>query len=685
MTFKLICCSVFLLSANVATAADLITLKGRVFTEADMPIARAQVSVGQQLVQTDNEGRYELKVAAAESYLLKLQAKGHYQGLQTFSHYELGASHNTIGDIQLVAEKAGRTLLTFGGDVMMGRRYAKPRFNNAVIINAESKTEDTRSIVQHVKPYLSLADLASVNLETQIAAHKPAERAPKSVTFYSPPETLAALEWAGVDFVTLGNNHTYDYLDEGLDSTLAYLAQSPLAYAGAGKDQADALAAHRTTLNGNPFSFLGYVGWQGNFTPNQTASLKKGGAAFGSEDNIQASVAKEASASRATVVQYHGGLEYSAEPTMVLEQKLKLAIDSGADLAVGHHPHVTQGFEIYNDKLIAYSMGNFIFDQYFYATPYSFMLNVWMDGDVFHRAEIVPVYLKGYKPTPATGAQRYTVLKRLSTLSKKRGVDIQVSGGHGVITRHSPSSEPGMLTIKPLAEQSVFDLYNSDWSQQLKHVESNKAGIKYRVGKNLVNGSDFESFALFNTAERGWDLDQSPFEITTAEASSGQYALEARLPAKATATIGMTNFRRVYNSSSPMTLALNIKAPQYTKVNLYWQGRKTREKLDTALQQGEKHLISSQLLSGGNAQWQNIEAQFNSPRIGYRSIRVLVEFENLSQSSESIYVDDINLIEWQSAFSSQPNFKPMSDDAAAASHIGFDRPLAANEQVTLSF
>jgi len=660
-----------------------INIKGSLVNEQQQALKNASLIINGQIFKTDNNGDYSVWVTPEDIYALKFSTDNYYTGIQTFSHYELTLQNMNIKPVELVKKVKGRTLFAFGGDVMMGRRFAKPKFDNAVIIESNSKEQDTKSIVEHMRPYMSLADLAAVNLETQIAHTKPTERAPKSVTFYSPPETLTALEWAGIDFVTLGNNHTYDYMDSGLKSTLKYLEKSVLNYAGAGINKEQALKAHRQNINGTDYAFLGYVGWEGGFTPNQTASNDKGGAAFGSMQNIIDSVSREAADNQATIVQYHGSLEYKTEPTLVTEQRLKTAIDSGADMAIAHHPHVTQGFEIYNDKLIAYSMGNFIFDQYFYSTSHSFVLYVWMDGDKLHRAEVVPVYLKGYKPTPATGMHRYTVLKRLDQLSQKRGLKLGVSGGHGVITPvNSLMTSKSEVTIKTKNEQTVYPLYHTQWQQNIANISSDDKDLTYRLGVNLVNGSDFESFDTFNTNERGWNIDQNAFNITSESAASGKKSVKAELKPRQIETFGMTNFRRVYNASSPMTISTNIKVDSDTKVNFYWQGRKTRDKFSYAIKSAKKHLIEAVTLDGSE-DWVNLEVAFNTQRVGYRSFRILLEIEELSGKKNTVYLDDVNLVEWQSAYNKLNNMPVANDGNKQASFIGFN--TAPESDVNISY
>lgn len=658
---RTIFCAFLVFISHHAFAFAQYTLQGKVIDEQAAALTDTKVVINGVTQSTDKSGQFSIELPSADIYQLKINKEGYFPSIQTFSHYELSQNAATIADITLVKKAEKRVMLAFAGDVMMGRRYYKPYFGDEVLIEPEDKLTGSKAIVEHIKPYMSLADYAAVNLETQIAAEKPAERAPKSVTFYSQPETLAALTWAGIDYVSLGNNHTYDYLDSGLHSTLAFLDDSPLAYSGAGVNEEAALKAHTETIKGTNFSMLGYVGWEGSANPTQTANHQHGGAAYGSMENILNSVAKQVAEDKVTIVQYHGSQEYANNPTGVTEQRLKSALDAGAALAIAHHPHVTQGIELYNNKLIAYSMGNFIFDQNFSATQHSLILYVWLDEGKFHRAEIVPLYVKGYKPTPATGTNRYTVMKRLTELSKQRNTKITMSGGHGVIqadsaTNSSLDTKKVTLAIDIANDEKVTPLYQLPWHKTIQQINMPNPNVSYRLGTNLINGSDFESFALFDSPERGWLFDRAATSLNNFGAS-GQHSLAVKLTNSETSTFGMQSFRRVYKPSSAMTIKakFNVEAP--VKVSFYWQGRKTRQKLFDAFKNSPKHLIDSIELSPKSA-WQNVELDFNSPRIGFKSFRVLAELESLSGKVTKVNIDDFALVEWQSAFAKQakPNF-----------------------------
>jgi len=113
-----------------------------------------------------------------------------------------------------------------------------------------------------------------------------------------------------------------------------------------------------------------------------------------------------------------------------------------------------------------------------------------MDGEQFHRAEVVPIYLKGYVPIPATGIQRNSLTKRTASLSAKRNVRMTSSGGHLVI-------HPGLIPATSRHQNLVFapgetlkELYRFPVSGAIDKIESSQASINYRLGENMLNGGD---------------------------------------------------------------------------------------------------------------------------------------------------------------------------------------------------
>ncbi|GEJ57236.1 CapA family protein [Anaeromyxobacter diazotrophicus] len=218
-----------------------------------------------------------------------------------------------------------------------------------------------------VADLLAGADLTFANLETPIAPR--AGQGSRSFVFNAPPSAARALKRAGVDLVSVANNHLFDQGRPGFEETLQELDALGLPYLGAGA--AGHEAGPRTVeLNGLRLAFLGYAyGFNqgGNACPARPAPpcLK---ASLLDPDRAVADVAAAARQADAVVVSVHWGVEYAGQPR---EPEVELAhrlAEAGALVVLGHHPHVLQPLELYRradgrTALIAYSLGNFVSNQ----------------------------------------------------------------------------------------------------------------------------------------------------------------------------------------------------------------------------------------------------------------------------------------------------------------------------------
>ena len=636
-------------------------ISGQVISEDGTPLV-ALIHIDGKQLPTSSGGSFTATVTDQSIYQIYISADGFYPSVHTFSKYELATAlptPNQIPAITLVAKKQGRTMMVFGGDAMMGRRYSKPFPGEPVLIRPDHKAADTKSILRHMKPYLESADFASVNLETQVIETEPTAKAPKFVTFFTPPEAIDALAWAGVDYVTLGNNHTYDYLDTGLRATLDNLNERGMAFSGAGLTESEALRSYEVQLNGHKYALQGYVGWAGSAKPSQVAEGDmKGGPPLGTFEKITTQVSYDRQLGATPIVQYHGSLEYSDEPSLDTETRLKGAIDAGAAIALGHHPHVYQGLEVYRGKLIAWSLGNFSFDQYFYTAQKSALLYVWMDGEAFHRAEVVPIYLKGYVPTPATGDMRHSILKRIAKLSARRNTHISVSGGHGVVqSAGAGSATTATLNYRALSSTNsaagVFSLTNRSWETNISGIDSLPTGATYRFGRDLLNRGDVETYSNFDAPDRSWLDMAANVQLTDSEAASGENSLEVNVPMSSSTETGMRKFTRAYTPGSPSTATAMVKSEKPTTVVFLFQKRGTRDGLSAALENNPKTELGRMKVAAGK--WQRVAADFISPRVGARSYRILIEVVNDGSETTSTLIDDIALIEWQTPFLSRSN------------------------------
>jgi poly-gamma-glutamate capsule biosynthesis protein CapA/YwtB (metallophosphatase superfamily) len=130
------------------------------------------------------------------------------------------------------------------------------------------------------------------------------------------------------------------------------------------------------------------------------------------------------------VVQFHGGFQFTAAPSQGLRSLSRSAIDAGADMVVSHHPHVLQGAEWYDGKLIVYSLGNLVFDQNFHVTYPTAFLRVVVDAGGLVEARFVPVLLDSYRPAPAAAGSAARIVRMLAARSLMGAYSAPADGIH---------------------------------------------------------------------------------------------------------------------------------------------------------------------------------------------------------------------------------------------------------------
>lgn len=207
------------------------------------------------------------------------------------------------------------------------------------------------------------ADLTLGNLECVISEY--GEPAPKSYTFRAPPAAAAALASAGFDAVALANNHSLDYGPGALLDTIARLAGAGVAAAGAGSDGTAAMAPAVFERSGLRIAVVSLVDApaEGSFSRDGwEARTGRPGVAWADAGTVAAAVSDASAQADVVIVMLHFGNEYATTPTSKQRELAHAAIDAGALLVVGSHPHLLQEVEEYGGGLIAYSLGNFVFD-----------------------------------------------------------------------------------------------------------------------------------------------------------------------------------------------------------------------------------------------------------------------------------------------------------------------------------
>lgn len=260
------------------------------------------------------------------------------------------------------------------------------------------KAHDPALPFRKVASLLADADIAFVNLESPFSDRGPYREA--GLIFHAPPETIAGLELAGVDVVSTANNHSRDCGSYGVAYTARWLQSHGIAPIGSGESATQTHAGVVLVRHGVRFGFLGYTFDQknGNWRDidDRIADLDI--------DAMRTDIDVIKRHCDVVIVSMHNGVEYAREPSRSQIEFAHAAVDAGAALVIGHHPHVIQRSEKYKDGRIYYSLGNFVFDQYQrIATQHGEMAEVTFLGPSLSTARVIPVRITPTGPEVESG------------------------------------------------------------------------------------------------------------------------------------------------------------------------------------------------------------------------------------------------------------------------------------------
>lgn len=274
---------------------------------------------------------------------------------------------------------------------------------------------------QAVKELLAKPDLTVANLETPVGARGKAQS--KEYTYLSPPDALPSFAAAGFDLVNLANNHVLDYGETALLDTLTNLDKTGIRHFGAGRNMEEAYQPVIVEQKGMKIAFVGFsrvvpeVSWY--------AAKGKPGVAGTYDYRVPVEAIKKArDQADFVVVLAHWGTERQDKANSNQRDLSHRYIDAGADLVVGSHPHVLQGFEQYKGKWVAYSLGNFIFTTNGVPQTWETMIleaSIGKDRSISLHA--VPLWTKYAKPEPMSETDGKNLFERLSRVSYSSRID----------------------------------------------------------------------------------------------------------------------------------------------------------------------------------------------------------------------------------------------------------------------
>ena len=300
------------------------------------------------------------------------------------------------------------------GDCTLG---TDANFSTANSFNAYDEANGHDYFFKNVKSILEEDDVTFANLEGTFTTSN--DRQDKQYAFKGDPDYTEILTDGSVEVVTLANNHSGDYGEQGLADTETALEEAGIDYC-----IGDTITVKE--VNGVKIAFIGiFVNYGTDDSENQLRSDIENAKKQGAELIITA---------------FHWGSEKATQPDETQQSLAHIAIDCGADLVVGHHPHVLQGIEKYNGKYIAYSLGNFCFGGNSNPSDMDTMIfrqtftisgdGVAEDDDV----TVIPCSISSdqgynnYQPTPAEGEAAASIIARLNEYSAAYGVTVADDG-----------------------------------------------------------------------------------------------------------------------------------------------------------------------------------------------------------------------------------------------------------------
>lgn len=322
-----------------------------------------------------------------------------------------------------------RVSLIAVGDVMTDRNVG-----DAIARNG------SRSILAKVRAVTADADVSFANLECPLSTAGGHD--PKNCCFRARPSTVNVLVDGGFDIVSLANNHTLNAGREGIAQTYDVLDKQQIPYCGAWRDKARSGEPTYLEAGEGPVK-MAFIG--ATDLSFEHGSYNK---VTADRSNLVAQIRKAKQNADLVCVSVHWGDEYKTLPNKRQVGTAHAAIDAGADLILGHHPHVLEGIEVYRGKPILYSMGNFVFDQREGERMESAIFRLEYTAGWGWQICAKPIWISRPRLGPGfpDAARRDKILARLAKISKPLGTTLQIKDGKAWL--RIPESAPAAATAK---------------------------------------------------------------------------------------------------------------------------------------------------------------------------------------------------------------------------------------------
>lgn len=316
------------------------------------------------------------------------------------------SNHHKIPVLQAATPDSTLSLIAVG-DIMLSRNVEQKMI----------KQNDWRYPFRETYRVTTTGDIIFGNLESPLIEGPIVQTG--EMVFRADPKSAAGLQFAGFTVLSLANNHLMNKGTAGLKKTIETLDRANIAHAGAGTDSRSANYPAILTVKGKKVGFLAYT--DSAFTPaGYEATPSKAGCAFMDVQTMQQDITDLKKNVDIIVVSMHAGTEYATQPNEKQKAFARTAIDNGAALVIGHHPHVLEPYERYQEGYILYSLGNFVFDQMWSEpTREGAIANITFTDNAVSAINFVPIKIFYFsQPRLLSDSEGQPILDLLNSFTK---------------------------------------------------------------------------------------------------------------------------------------------------------------------------------------------------------------------------------------------------------------------------
>ena len=676
-----------------------IDFEARVLDQDGNALLGVVVSLAYQNISTTSnaQGLFRFAKMQENNDMFVLKKEGYYDGIYSYS------PQSALREFRLDAKNAKTQRLLFTGDLSFARRFMRKdspdrtakliqKDDPLAILKVSALRHSGQALIAPIKPLFESVDFPTVNFES-IATRSQSTldmlHPSKDFAYYTDSFSIGLLKDLGVSFVTLGNNHVYDYQREGLSDTLKALKENNISFSGAGESVAKAFEPHHQSIKNKDFSFIGatsirgdrhkilYVAHEQNLSDSEDIFLTQGGAGDAKDTHRLASLFKrEKALGFFPIYQFHGGIEYTFAPNSIALKLISHAKENNASLVISHHPHTAQGYGYDQGIFMAYGMGNFIFDQDRLDTLLSHIIVCDISEDKISKARGYPIYIENYTPKLLTGDVANRFIRHISEASRNGSTLIESKLPSDLLVYPYEYKEYISLnnqhkTLKKYIKKTIeisdkgyaiVDLRSLSPSQySLSHLSNAQNNtLSFQMGRDLLWFGSFEDMSVDQThfANSIWNF--SDALASSAIAHTG----------KASAHIYRNQSHR---SDALLYFGRRIRvigdARDHPNKDLsffgYFKGNSSRpfsieSKYYASI---EEKAFGSQMLfeeEGGTFDWKPFEAPLAMPKDtvsskdpkvylsqNARALKFYIRMQKLEKGEAHLYVDDLAIINWE--------------------------------------